>query len=229
MISIIIPSFNQAKYLHNAIESALDQNVQGEIIIVDDKSTDLSLAIAKKYQDKRPDIIKIIEHEKNEGLATARNTGIAHAKFDWFIPLDADDYLLDNCLERIIEVIKATDADMVAPSFRCFGLNQQDVILMPNLKIEDFRVGNRIGYCTAMRKSKVLEVGGYNPAMVEGYEDMALTMRMLSKGAKLVTIPEVLWMYQVKKESMYTKITPEIHKKLIAQINQDVPEAQLYF
>ena len=95
--------------------------------------------------------------------------------------------------------------------------------------LEDFKTGNRIGYLSAIRRSVLLEVGGYSPRMIEGYEDLALTCLLLSKSKKLITIPEVLWLYRTKAESMYTKITPEIHRKLIAQINHDVPEANLNF
>lgn len=228
MISVIVPSYNQAEYLPDCLDSLLDQNVQGEILIVDDKSTDKSLAIAKKYQDKRPDVIRVIEHEVNKGLSASRNTGIANAKYDYFLPVDADDMLLPNCLEKILVTIRQTNADMVAPSFKCFGLNQAEVILMQNPKLEDFRSGNRIGYCTAMRKSKVLEVGGYSESMRWGYEDMSLACKMLAKGASLVTIPEVLWLYRVKPQSMITTAR-EHHQELLDIINSEVPEAQLNF
>lgn len=228
MISLIIPSYNQQDFLPDAIESALDQNIHGEIIIVDDKSTDNSLEIAKRYEAKRPDVIRVIEHQANKGLSASRNTGIAHARHDYFLPLDADDQLLDQCLERIIKTIKETNADMVAPSFKCFGSSQDNVILTPCPKIEDFKMGNRIAYCTAMRKSKVLEVGGYSESMKWGYEDLSLTMKMLSHGASLVTIPEVLWLYRVKPQSMITTAR-EHHWELLDIINKEVPQAQLAF
>ncbi len=95
------------------------------------------------------------------------------------------------------------------------------MIILGNPTLEDFKTGNRIAYCAAVRRSALLEVGGYNPRMVEGYEDLALWVNLLTRGKKLVTIPEVLWLYRTKQESMYTKITPEIHKKLLDQINND--------
>ncbi len=167
----------------------------------------------------------------NKGLASARNTGIMNMVFnEWFLPLDADDILKDNALEEIIRTINYNpEADIVAPSLKTFGTSNEQVILMPDPKLEDFRTGNKIGYCAAIRKSALLEVGGYSPRMVEGYEDLALWCDLLSRGKKIITIPEVLWLYRTKEKSMWKDITPEIHKKLLAQINKDVPEAQLNF
>lgn len=226
-MTIVIASYNQQDFLSDAIESALNQT-QGvnEVIVVDDGSTDHSLEIAKKYGK---DGVKVIS-QVNKGLASARNTGIMNSYLEWILLLDADDILLENVVEKTEEVIKENpEADIIAPSFKTFGTSNQEVILMDNPTLEDFKTGNKIGYCAAIRKSKLLEVGGYSPRMQEGYEDLALWADLLSRGAKIVTIPEVLWLYRTKEKSMWKDITPEIHKKLLAQINKDVSEAQLNF
>lgn len=230
MISIIIPCYNGEEWLGEAIESVLIQRPsydflgsnRVEIVVVDDGSQDKSLEIAKQYP------VRVIS-QINKGLASARNTGIMNSYGDWIVFLDADDKLLPNCLKVISEEIRTTDYDIISPSFKEFGLSNKEVILMPNPTLEDFKTGNRIGYLSAIRRSALLEVGGYSPRMTEGYEDLALTVNLLTRGKKLVTIPDVLWMYRTKEVSMYTKITPEIHKKLLAQINKDFPEAQLNF
>lgn len=225
MISIIIPSYNQQEYLPKAIESALAQTMPCEVIVVDDGSTDNSLEIARRYP------VKIIS-QVNKGLASARNTGIMqvsnHNPFVYLLFLDADDILMDNCAEKIQNKINETQADIIAPSFRTFGTSNQKIILMPNPKLEDFRTGNRIGYCSAIRRSKLLEVGGYSPRMVEGYEDMHLWINLLTRGAKITTIPEVLWLYRTKPESMFRDALQH-HQKLLAQINKDFPEANINY
>lgn len=218
MIDIIIPSYNQVEFLSDAIESALLQTAECSIIVVDDGSTDGSLEIARGYE--RANGIKVIS-QVNKGLASARNTGIMNSKANYCLFLDADDILLENCVAEIFDTIAKTQADIVAPSFKEFGLSNREVILMPDPKLEDFKTGNRIGYCQAIRRNVLLECGGYNPKMVEGYEDMALTIDLLTRSKKVATIPKPLWLYRVKEQSMYTKITPEIHKKLIGQINKD--------
>ncbi len=231
MISIIIPVYNGAEWLAEAIESALIQRIKSfgfpekdiipEIIVVNDGSTDNSLEIAKNYP------VKVIT-QVNKGLSSARNSGIMNSTERWILFLDADDKLLPNAVQKIIDSDFSYSC-IIAPSFKEFGLSNRDVILMDNPKLEDFKIGNRLGYCAAIRKSVLLAVGGYSPKMVEGYEDLHLWINLLTKGFKIKTISDILWMYRIKKESMYTKITPEIHTKLIGQINKDFPEAKLNF
>ena len=213
IFSIIIPSYNQAEYLPYAIESALIQP-HSEVIVVDDGSTDGSLEIAKGYKG-----VKVIS-QVNKGLASARNTGIMNAKGSWILPLDADDILLDNCIEKIIEAIAETKADIVSPSFKTFGVSGEEVILMANPKLEDFKTGNRVGYCSAIRKRALLAVGGYSPRMTWGAEDYHLWFNLLTRGYKLVTIPEVLWLYRTKEESMWTE-TAKHQDEFMAQIRKD--------
>lgn len=220
MISIIIPSYNQQEYLSDAIESCLNQTVKNivEIIVIDDGSTDDSLEIAKKYP------VKVIS-QVNKGLASARNTGIMNAHADWVLPLDADDILLENAVSKLIDVIWDTDADIIAPSFKEFGISNSEVILMENPQLEDFKIGNRIPYFSAIRKSKLLEVGGYSPKMIWGYEDYHLWFNLLSRGAKIVTIKEPLVLYRTKEKSMIHEAN-EHKDELMAQIYKDFPNAK---
>ena len=219
MISIIIPSYNQQEYLADAIESALSQTVTSEIIVIDDGSTDNSMEIAQSYEKYG---VKVIQ-QVNKGLASARNTGIMNAKGNWILPLDADDILLDNAVSMIAEGLrKSHDADIIAPSFKEFGVRQTDIVLMENPTIEDFKTGNRIGYFSAIRKSKLLEVGGYSPKMVHGYEDLHLWINLLFRGAKLVTLKDKLVLYRTKEHSMIHDSIKH-HDELMAQIYKDFP------
>jgi len=225
MISIIIPSYNQQEYLNDAIESALEQTEVCEVIIVDDGSTDNSLDIANSYERLRE--IKVIS-QVNKGLASARNAGIMNAIGDYILPLDSDDMLMDDCVEMIEEVIKETNADIIAPSMKCFGTAQDEIILMDNPTLKDFETGNRITYCSAIKRSKLLEVGGYSPRMVEGYEDLHLTINLLTRGAKIVTIKEPLMLYRTKKDSMWHDALDH-HQELLDQIHKDFPQVKLRF
>lgn len=215
MITISISSYNQQDYLADAIESALNQTIPCEILIIDDGSTDNSWEIARKYEKEYPQLIRVIS-QVNKGLSSARNTGIMNAKGDIFLPLDADDILLSTCAERILEV----DADIVGLSFKEFGIRDTTISLMPNPTIEDFKTGNRIGYCSAVRTSLLKEVGGYSPRMTFGYEDYALWFDLLKRGATIKTIPEVLWLYRTKEKSMIHDAIAH-HNELVAQINKD--------
>lgn len=219
-ISIIIASYNQAQYLPGAIGSALDQTVKAhEIIVIDDGSTDNSLNVARSYEDLG---VKVIS-QVNKGLSSARNTGIMNATGDYILPLDSDDMLVETAIEKITKVIKQTKADIVSPSLKCFGISQEQVILMENPTIEDFKVANRVGYCSAVKREALLEVGGYSPRMTFGYEDFHLWFDLLTRGKKLVTIQEVLWLYRVKEKSMIHDAMAH-HVELMMQIAHDFPQ-----
>lgn len=218
IVTIVIPSYNQQEYLADAIESALGQTVPCEVIVVDDGSTDNSLEIAKRYQ------VKVIE-QVNKGLSSARNTGIMNATGDYVLFLDADDALLPNCVERILQ---ESDADIIAPSFKTFGISNEVVLLMLKPELKDFRIGNRVAYCCAIKREILLKVGGYSPRMTYGYEDLHLMINLLTKGYKIVTIPEVLWFYRTKEQSMIHDAQKH-HQELLDQINKDFPEAKINY
>lgn len=215
MISIVIASYNQAKWLPEAIESALNQTVYCEVLVIDDGSTDNSLEIARNYK------VRVIS-QVNKGLSSARNAGVMNASGEYVLFLDADDILQPQCAEKILNVTKETKAEVVAPSFKEFGIRDTELILMSNPTIEDFKTGNRVGYCSAVKTSLLKEIGGYSPRMTTGYEDLHLWFNLLSRGAKIVTIPEVLWLYRTKEVSMITESLKH-HEELMAQIHKDFP------
>lgn len=225
--SVVIPSFGQARYLEETIKSVLSQNIDPEsyeVIVVDDGSTDGSFEIAKKYSPR----IQVI-HQVNKGLASARNTGIMNACGSWILPLDADDILLPDALVKLRDAAwSASLPDVVAPSIRCFNENGgvQDTILKSDLTFDDFKEGNRLPYCSAIRRSTLLAVGGYSPKMdtLGGYEDLHLWYDLLTRGMKFATLQEPLVMYRVKGVSMIT----EAKKNSVAlwdQIIKDFPQA----
>lgn len=217
-ISIIIPCYGQAQYLPNAIESALNQTVKAhEIIVVNDGSKDGSLEIAKSYENKG---IKVID-QVNKGLASARNTGIMNSTGDYILPLDADDMLVETAIEEITKRIEETEADIVAPSFKCYGLSNETIILNGDgLIAKSFIYANRLGYFSAYKRSKALEIGGYSPKMVEGYEDLHFWIDMFKRGASISVIQKPLVLYQVKANSMIHEAQAN-HDKLMAQIYKD--------
>lgn len=102
LVSIIIPVYNKEKYIKDTIESVLNQTYSNfELILVNDGSTDLSTKIIERYEDEYPQI-KVI-HQRNEGVASARNNGIKHSNGIFICFLDADDLLDKNFLLKMRE------------------------------------------------------------------------------------------------------------------------------
>lgn len=219
-ISVGIPVYNQGEYLAQAIESVLHQTIKPfEIIVCNDGSKDNSLQVAKSYESQG---VKVV-NQVNKGLSSARNTLIMNSSGSYFLPLDADDMMMGNCIERVTQVIEQTRADIVAPSFKEFGISNNSVILGSNPTLEEFKTGNRIGYFSAIKRTTLLEVGGYNPKMTYGWEDWDLWIDLLKRGNKLVTIPETLILYRVKSNSMYTDSLKH-SESLLTQMQLNHPE-----
>lgn len=227
--TVCIPVWNQSQYLDMALRSVLDQTYRMnnrlddvEIIVVNDGSPDNFEEVIRKYDQ---DYIKVIR-QVNKGLASARNAAIMNMTGDYFFPLDADDIMFPNCLQMIADEIEKTHADVIAPSLRCFNeQDSQDTIIMPSPKLDDFKEGNRLPYCCAIKKEALLEVGGYSPRMdnLGGWEDLHMWYDLMTRDKKIVAIKVPLVMYRVKENSMW-KDAAKNKDKLWDQIIKDFPE-----
>lgn len=112
LVSVVIPTYNRADVLPRAVETALDQTLSDiEVIVVDDASTDDTLATLAEYDDPR---LTVLEHETNRGASAARNTGIAVAEGDYIALLDSDDEWAPEKLERQVETVATRSDEWVA-------------------------------------------------------------------------------------------------------------------
>lgn len=225
-ISIIIAAHNQAEYLEECIESCYNQTLSAhEIIVVNDGSTDNTAEIAERYMFKEFPLIdspvKVI-HQVNKGLPSARNTGIMAATGDYIIFLDSDDMLKENAIARITKDIVETNADIIAFSFKEFGKSDREVIL-DAFTMDDLKIANRLGYFSCVRRSALVEVGGYSPKMKWGFEDWHLWFNLFSRSKTAAIIKEPLALYRVKEKSMIHDANAH-SEELYAQIKKDFPQ-----
>lgn len=108
---MILPVYNGAGYLDEAIQSVINQNfINWELMIIDDGSTDNSFEIAGAYSAK-DERIQLLQHEnkENRGVSASRNLGVERSKGQWIAFLDADDYWYENKLEEVHQVILKHD------------------------------------------------------------------------------------------------------------------------
>ena len=109
-ISVLVTCYNRALYIEDALDSILHQDYEGELecIIVDDASTDDSASIIKRYIEahKNEMNFKLIELEKNSGVACAMDYAMAAAKYEWFLMADSDDIQLPNRCSRTAALIE---------------------------------------------------------------------------------------------------------------------------
>lgn len=141
LVSIIIPCYNQGKYLNEALESVYNQTYSTlECLIIDDGSTDNTAEISKEWTKK--DTRFKYFYQKNKGVSSARNFGIKLANGDYFQFLDSDDLLHKNKLKASLNVLaknKRSNSDIVITNFKMISHDSKE-ILPPfcNLKEEFF-------------------------------------------------------------------------------------------
>ena len=111
-VSVIIPVYNNEKYIEKCIRSVMEQTYQNlEIIVIDDGSTDGSYRILEKLKQKDKRITVI--HQENAGVAAARNKGLDIAAGDYLTFVDGDDYISDDYIEKLYQCARRYDAEMV--------------------------------------------------------------------------------------------------------------------
>ncbi len=112
LISVIIAVYNPGKYLRPCLDSIVNQTYKNlEIILVDDGSTDESLAVCKEYAEK--DNRVIVHHKENSGVSATRNKGIDLSHGDYYSFIDSDDYLEPDTYQYLIDIINKHNVDAV--------------------------------------------------------------------------------------------------------------------
>ena len=103
-LTFAIPCYNSAEYMSHAVESILIGGEDVEILIVNDGSQDETLQIAKQYEEKYPDIVRVIDKE-NGGHGDAVNAGLRNATGKYFKVVDSDDWVDEQSLRKIMETL----------------------------------------------------------------------------------------------------------------------------
>ncbi|MBO5209435.1 MAG: glycosyltransferase family 2 protein [Lachnospiraceae bacterium] len=118
LISVIVPVYNGEAYLDRCVQSILMQTYQAwELLIVDGASTDGTSELCKSWE-KKDNRIRAFFSEENKGVSAGRNTGIQEAKGEYLMFLDADDWLMPDCLERLYADIQEKDVQIAGCSFK---------------------------------------------------------------------------------------------------------------
>lgn len=221
LISIIIPAYNAAAFLPRTLESVLSQTYPHfEVWVIDDGSQDETATIAQSFGQRDPRIRCLAQ--ANQGVAVARNYGIAQAQGEWIAPIDADDiwyprYLekLVACLEqsaleqsmvmsRPVGVIYAWSIDIDATDQPIGGFHAAKVAgnVYRTLVCHNF-LGN--ASATLIARSALQQVGGYDATMrqqqAQGCEDWDLYLR-LAAAYDFAVVPEFLVGYRKLAASM---------------------------
>lgn len=208
-VSVIIPSYNCAPYLSEAIESVLDQShPPAEVIVVDDGSTDDSLEIARGFGAR----IRLLA-QANAGVSAARNRAIEEATGDWLAFLDADDVWLPTKLERQLAAVEGRpDVVCVFSDFYRFGEGMKPTLehQPDNPAAPDWRVRMLCSYVlpsTCMVRVDALGDVRFRVGAVG--EDMIFFAELRERGSFL-QVPEPLARYRIREGSAIHRSIHEI-------------------
>ena len=203
MFSVIIPTLNEEKFLPKLLTSLVDQaNRDFEVIVVDGKSRDKTVAVAKTFIKKLPKLKIIIS--KKASLPLQRNIGARAAHGEWFMFLDADDVLLSHALDRCRVYTRAHPTMKFFTSwFTPDGSTFGDVvwILFAIFFVESARNMKRQiapGPFIAVQKDIFGKSKGFEEGRAYG-EDQEFSIRLWEQGVKLEILRESLYEYSLRR------------------------------
>ncbi|MDB9989843.1 glycosyltransferase family 2 protein [Flavobacteriales bacterium] len=220
MVSIIIPCFNSANYIKETIGSVLAQTYQHfEILLINDGSTDNSSSIIKTIIDDR---IHLVEQE-NQGVSSTRNKGIAMAKGEFIVFLDADDLLHPNFLERRVfrlskssAIASASNVVLVDGKGNKIEEDKKHFAANKSSQILDFK--DEIVTCPSSYLFKTEFIKKHKITFnknLQSSADKYFLLEVLKQG-EIELISESPMYYRVLNESMSHKITKTLLKDQIA-------------
>lgn len=186
-VSVIIPTYNNAQYVTQAVESALNQTYTDyEIIVVDDGSTDNTRDLLDDYRDRLNYI-----YQEHKGVSTARNLGIEKAKGELIAFLDADDYFLpEHLTEQIACLEKQPSLGMVSSGWQRVDKHGEILAeskpwqVLPKLNLETWLLSRPVlPSAIVVRKEWLEAVDGFKPEF-ELAQDIDLILRLALKGCQ---------------------------------------------
>jgi glycosyltransferase, family 2 len=220
-VSIIVPMYNAEKFIGKTIESVLAQTYQNwEMLIMNDVSTDNSLAIVSMYA-KKDERIKIVNTEKNVGVVKGRNFLIDLASGKYIAFLDADDYWHNEKLEKQIKFMKEKNASISCTEYTRVKENEEkinDVIIKEEISYNDMLKNNYLGCLTVIYDAK--KIGKRYFKELEKNEDYVLWLEIVKDVNTIYGLKENLAYYRVLDNSRSSnkvktaKVRWEIYRKI---------------
>lgn len=197
ILTILISCFNAGDFLRECLESMAQQNTSRslyKILFIDDASTDGSLELARSYAAINPVNFKILVNDKNKGLIKCCNRVLSEIETPYFLRLDADDWLSNDAVGKILGEIRS--------------YSRQDFIVFKRADVHYDRIEQVDVYKdmftwiaggTAFATSVVNKVGGYSE---EYWEEYDLYMKLLEAGCEYMISPHLIYYYRRGHESM---------------------------
>jgi GT2 family glycosyltransferase len=220
LVSIIIPAHNAARFVTEAIRSALAQTYNPiEVIVIDDGSTDATPAIISQMAGTDPRLIPITLPQR-KGVSAARNAGLARARGEWIALLDADDQYLPNRIATLLAVAAHEQADLIAdnlqmrdfitgaelgPAFPAAWMSEPSDITIRYILERDIAglYRREMAYIKPLTRRRLLTDNNiiYREDIIAG-EDLLFYIACLRAGGRLRLVPEAYYIYAVRPGSI---------------------------
>lgn len=194
-ISVIVPCYNQGRFLSETLNSVLEQSFsEWDLIVVDDGSTDDSADIAKSYAaaDSR---IRYVRQE-NAGPSAARNKGVSLASAPLLFFLDGDNMILPKFLEIGVEYMESHAECVLFNSRATYFGGKTGEFRLRYTSYQDLLVDNSIDCACIVRREDFCRIGGFDEKL-RGYEDWEFFIRLLYHHDTVYQDPRQLFLYRV--------------------------------
>jgi glycosyltransferase involved in cell wall biosynthesis len=201
VVSVIIPCFNLGAFVAEAVESVLKQTFRDyDVVLVDDGSTDPDTTARLDALAETPGVALV--RSANRGLSAARNTGIKHSTGRYICALDADDRIRPEWLERSVAILEShPQFAFVSHWVQAFG-DRTFEWTPGRADLPALLDHNVFNGAALFRRTIVDTVGGFDESMRDGCEDWEFWLRVLEQGFEGTIIPELLYEYRQRDDSM---------------------------
>lgn len=214
-MSLLIPIYCVEKRIERCAVSLFEQTYENiEYIFVNDCTPDNSIGVLKMVMEKYPNrlsAVKIIDHEQNKGLASARNTAVDNAIGEFVLHVDSDDYLSVNAVEELINQQCLDDSDIVNSGYVVYHEFHSENWDIPDFNsTKDFTVSllsREIPVCVAGRLIRRSLYVGNEIRAIDGVnmaEDYAVSPLLAFFSRRISTVHSFLYHYDYTNESSYT-------------------------
>ena len=196
LVSVIMPCYNDGKYIPQAVDSLRKQTYQEiELIVIDDGSDEQATIDA--IQNLHYPQMKLL-HSDHLGPACARNRGIREAKGKYILPLDADDLIEPEYIQKAVNILEEKPSvGIVYCHADMFGENGGPWEL-PDYSLRAMLVENCIFVTSLFRKADWEAVGGFCESFKAGMEDYDFWLSLLERDLEVYQFPEVYFHYRIK-------------------------------
>lgn len=204
LVSVIVPCYNQAKYLPETLDCLIAQTYQcWSAVVIDDGSPDNVADIVSEYLEK-DSRIKFV-HTENCGVSAARNVAIRnHSVGKYILPLDGDDLITPIYLEHAVAYLEThPECKLVYGLAEKFGAEKGKWNL-PEYDFQKLLFDNMIFNPAVFRREDFDRTIGYNENMRAGVEDWDFYLTLLGPEDKVHRLDELVYLYRIKKSSRNT-------------------------